>query len=86
MSSKELPPNSICPSIRVDVAILEDHRFHVLVDLSHDSILGFVDLVQAQVLRQVDDLGTFQAERQVQVGVHHVPSHGHEQVLVLDVP
>ena len=54
-----LTPEAISTSVRVHIAILQDARLHILVDLSHNTSLRLVNLVQSQVLWQMDDLRTF---------------------------
>ena len=86
MSGEVLTANAIDTGVRINVAILEDHRLHVLVNRGNHSRLLLVDFVESEEFGQVDDLRALEGQGQVQIGVHLVSSHGHEQILVLNVP
>ena len=86
MSGEVLATNAINTRVRIDVAILENYGLHVLVDRGDYTWLLLVDLVEAEIFWQVYDLRALQGQGQVQIGVHLVASHGHEEVLVLNIP
>ena len=86
VSGQILAAHAVTTSVRVDVAVLEDGWLHVAVDRGDYTRLRLVDLIEAEVLWQVDDLRALQRERQVQIGVQSAASYCDEEVLVLQVP
>ena len=55
-----LASDAISASVRVHIAVLQDNRLHVLVNLGDNAWLGLVNFVQTQVLWQMDDLSALQ--------------------------
>jgi len=86
VSLQELASDSIAAGVGVDEAALEDEGLKVAVDVSDYPLLVLVDFLELEVLGEVDNLGPLQAQRRVQVGVHLLVVHCHEQVLLVDVP
>ena len=55
-----LATDAVSASVRVHIAVFEDHWLHILIDLGDDTRLGLVNFVEAQVFRQMHDLRAFE--------------------------
>lgn len=86
MSLKELAPNSITSTVRVDMATLEDKRLKVFVNVCDHTSFVLFHLLEFQILGQVNDGGTLKAERTEKIGLHLLFVNSYEQVWIINIP
>lgn len=60
VSSQVLPSNSISSSMRVKESSLQDDWLQIFVEESDDTGFVFVYFIELQILRQMNNLGSFQ--------------------------
>lgn len=83
MSSQVLTSDTVCARIRVQKASLQNDWLQVPVEHCDHAGLKLINLVQFEIFRQMNNLGSLNRQANVKVRLQFLSVHSHKHVAIV---